>query len=136
MYLDNLTYDTPTLQHWTRLTIFEMVQRRRHVPGTTVLVAVRRAERGGLFFVRVERRHATAIVVVQPRLETRRIAATARLLRPKVKVLFVEVTVIVPDDDHIIRFEEHVQTLVELHTSFVLARLGRFGTTAAGRRSL
>lgn len=120
----------------TGLTIFEMIQWRWHVPGTAILVAVRRAKRGGLFFVRVELWYATAVVIVQPRLETRCIAATARLLRPKVKVLFVEVTVIVPNDYHVVGFEEHIQTLVELHASLVLARLGRLGTAAAGRCAL
>lgn len=103
------------------------------MPGTAVLVAVRRAERGGLFFVRVERRLTAAVVVLQPRLEARFVAATAWLLRPKVEILLVEVTIVVPDDDHVVRLEEHVQALVELHVPFVLGRLGRFGAATCRR---
>jgi len=83
-------------------TVFQMIQRRRNVPGTAVLVTIRWTERGWLFFVRVEWRHTTAVVIIQPRLETRGIATTARMLRPKVKVLLVELAVVVPDDDHIV----------------------------------
>lgn len=109
------------------------------MPGTAVFVTVRRAERGRLFFVRVERRQATTaaatVVVVQPRLETRFVAAAARLLGPKVEVLLVEIAVIVPDDDHVIRLEEHVQTFVELHVPLAPAGLGGLGGVAAGRRT-
>lgn len=115
-----------------------MVQRLwRHVPGTAVFVTVWRAKRAGLFFVRIERRRrqaaaAATVVVVQPRLEARRIAAAARLLRPKVKVLLVEIAVVVPDDDHVIRLEKHVQALVELHPALVFAGLGgRLGAAPA-----
>lgn len=101
--------------------------------GTSILVAVRWTERGRLVIVWFKRRHtAAAVVVVQPRLETRLVAAAARLLGPKVEVLLVEVAVVVPDDDDVVRLEEHVQALVELHVPLVLAtRLGRLG--AAGR---
>lgn len=115
------------------ITVFEMVQRRRHVPGTAVLVTVGRAQRGRLFFVRVKlRRTAVVVVAGQPRLETRLVTAVARMLGPKIEFLLVEIAVVVPDHDHVVGLEEHVQTFVELHVPLVLAGLGRLG--AATRR--